>query len=380
MNTDSFYRELRAFHSFSDFTTDQYFENAPSDWVMMISDVEASTQAINKGKYREVNTLGAATIVAARKTMGEIDFPYIFGGDGATILVPKSYLPQVREALLALKELAVQNYGLSLRVGAISVNELEQQGLDVQVAKFEITPGKSIAFLKGAGVGEAEKLIKQTKRYELTGESSLKPDLSGLSCRWNPIPSKKGKILTILLHSRKGAFVYESFLNAANSILPQGIEGANPTNTELASYKKLAEMLNEEKKLHSGPFGLAYFFRAFEIVFAFLIFKWHLPAVFFDAKKYSKSMRSHSDFRKFDDTLKMVLDCSDDDVGQLKRCLEEGYEKGDLYYGTFETESSLMTCFVDGLGQGQHIHFIDALDGGYASAAVELKRQMRKQE
>jgi hypothetical protein len=35
-----------------------------------------------------------------------------------------------------------------------------------------------------------------------------------------------------------------------------------------------------------------------------------------------------------------------------------------------------MTCFVDGLNQGQHIHFMDAENGGYAMAAIELKKQM----
>jgi hypothetical protein len=36
-----------------------------------------------------------------------------------------------------------------------------------------------------------------------------------------------------------------------------------------------------------------------------------------------------------------------------------------------------MTCFVEGLGQGKHIHFIDAENGGYTSAAIGLKKQMK---
>ena len=34
-----------------------------------------------------------------------------------------------------------------------------------------------------------------------------------------------------------------------------------------------------------------------------------------------------------------------------------------------------MTCFVDGLSDGKHIHFIDGGDGGYAMAAMKLKAQ-----
>jgi hypothetical protein len=34
-----------------------------------------------------------------------------------------------------------------------------------------------------------------------------------------------------------------------------------------------------------------------------------------------------------------------------------------------------MTCFVSGFGDGQHIHFIDGDDGGYAIAAKALKER-----
>lgn len=88
-------------------------------------------------------------------------------------------------------------------------------------------------------------------------------------------------------------------------------------------------------------------------------------------------MQTHSDFRKFDDTLRMVLDCSLEEIFSIKSYLQSRYEAGEIFYGTFETDSSLMTCFVEGLGQGQHIHFIDSENGGYASAAIQLKQQIK---
>jgi len=36
-----------------------------------------------------------------------------------------------------------------------------------------------------------------------------------------------------------------------------------------------------------------------------------------------------------------------------------------------------MTCFVEGLQPGQHVHFIDGSGGGYAMAAKRLKAQRR---
>jgi hypothetical protein len=37
-----------------------------------------------------------------------------------------------------------------------------------------------------------------------------------------------------------------------------------------------------------------------------------------------------------------------------------------------------MTCFVEGLNQGEHFHFIDADEGGYVMASIQLKDQIKK--
>ena len=36
-----------------------------------------------------------------------------------------------------------------------------------------------------------------------------------------------------------------------------------------------------------------------------------------------------------------------------------------------------MTCYVNTVQPGDHIHFIDGDDGGYAMAAKEMKAQMK---
>ena len=37
-----------------------------------------------------------------------------------------------------------------------------------------------------------------------------------------------------------------------------------------------------------------------------------------------------------------------------------------------------MTCFLQKLEDGKHIHFIDGGDGGYAIAAKQLKAQIKR--
>lgn len=382
MSTLNFYEQLTSFRRFEDFVDDRHFSLLPEDWSVVITDVKGSTKAIGEGRYKEVNTIGAAAIVAVKRALGGRDFPYVFGGDGATILVPNHHVASVTQGLLGLKALARSNYGLELRVGIVSHGTLLQQGKTIAVSKFEVTQGKSIAILKGEGVSAAEALVKaEGSRYEAADSVAVEPDLTGLSCRWNPIPSRKGKILTLLVQSRSGQAGYEKFLAKLSEILPAGIEASNPVNVDLASYKSAKDLLVSETKLHRNLFSLAFIKRAIEIIAAVLIFKNGLPPVFFNAKAYAQSMRTHSDFRKFDELLRMTIDCDLEQTNKIKILLEDMHARGEIFFGILESESSLMTCFVEeGLGQGEHIHFIDAEGGGYAAAAVGLKNQMRTQK
>ena len=87
-------------------------------------------------------------------------------------------------------------------------------------------------------------------------------------------------------------------------------------------------------------------------------------------------MRTHSDYFKFDDSLRMVIDCTQEEHGKIKKYLEELRHENKVFYGIHESSSALMTCLVENIKQGGHIHFIDGNDGGYAMAAKQLKKQM----
>ena len=43
-----------------------------------------------RGRYKDVNTIGVASIVAIKNAMKNELFPFVFGGDGATALIPAS--------------------------------------------------------------------------------------------------------------------------------------------------------------------------------------------------------------------------------------------------------------------------------------------------
>ncbi len=135
-------------------------------------------------------------------------------------------------------------------------------------------------------------------------------------------------------------------------------------------YMSLKGMFRNEKKYEEKQYSVSSFKRKIEILLAYLIFKVFRKFQPRFLKSYSHSMATHSDFRKFDDCLRMVIDCSNKECSKIIDFLEN--TKG-VSFGFHKSDTALMTCLVDGLGQGEHIHFIDGGAGGYTLAAAQMK-------
>ncbi|MBN2605844.1 MAG: DUF3095 family protein, partial [Thiotrichales bacterium] len=52
------------------------------------------------------------------------------------------------------------------------------------------------------------------------------------------------------------------------------------------------------------------------------------------------------------------------------------YQAGILFYGCHQTNAAVITCLIEKTGT-DHVHFVDAADGGYAMAAKQLKTQIK---
>ncbi len=387
----NFFQRLPHFSVFNELVESRHFTKVPEDWFVVVADVEGSTAAIESGRYKDVNTIGAACIVAAQNAMDKTDFPYTFGGDGATLLIPPEAIDSVASALNAVKVLAKEKFSLYLRLGKVAVSELYGEGCVLEVAKYQLVPSRSVALFRGGGVSKAmaqlrgggasvaeEKIRKRPDRYRLSDGEVPNLSLKGLSCRWQPVPSKRGKTLTLMVraHSQDSAATYRKILDRLDKIFDGNLRAANPIHVDNMSYKRLWAILNEENRLHASPFSRAFIARAIDILLCVIIFKLKFPSIFFDAQKYADSMASHSDFLKFSDILRMVVDCSPVQVDEIQSYFKGLRESGEIAFGTTVAEDALMTCFVYGTGEGEHIHFVDGGGGGYAEAAKQFKMQI----
>ena len=386
--SESFYRELPAFTRFAEFTEAKHYRPAPDDWVAVVADIEASTEAIAAGHYKRVNMIGAGVIVAVLNACPEIALPYVFGGDGATLLIPPRLEPQVVDALQRTRRFADSAFDLKLRIGIVPLAELQRRGAEVRVAKFQLSPGNDLAMFSGHGIELAERLVKDSEDASFRlppAEGDEPPDLEGLSCRWEPLESARGIMLTALVRgTATGPEENALFAEVAAKIESILAPGANPSPATKQSMRQKFPPAGARLEALATK-GQQSLWKALRRVyfesFVFLIFdKFGLSAGGFNAHRYVEELRTNTDFRKFDDMLRMVLDCSAEEAAEIEAYLDEQRAKGRLAYGLHRSDEALMTCLVFSLAESRHVHFIDGADGGYALAARQLKAQLLEAE
>jgi hypothetical protein len=110
---------------------------------------------------------------------------------------------------------------------------------------------------------------------------------------------------------------------------------------------------------------------------AHLLFRTGLRVGGFDPARYRRQLVENTDFRKFDDGLRMTLDCTPALADRLEATLADAERAGIARSGTHRQISALMTCFVPSATRSDHVHFVDGAMGGYAAAARTLKAASR---
>ena len=164
-----------------------------------VADIVESTKAIAAQRYKAVNMAGASVIAAVTNALEGREFPFVFGGDGASFAVAPSDVAAAREALAATAVWVSEDLDLVMRVALVPVSAVRAQGLDVRVARFGPSANLSYAMFSGGGLGWAEAAMKRGEFAVPSAAPGTQPDLSGLSCRFEEIPSTRGVMLSVLV-------------------------------------------------------------------------------------------------------------------------------------------------------------------------------------
>ena len=83
-----------------------------------------------------------------------------------------------------------RDLNLVMRIALVPVAAVRAQGLDVRVARFGPSPNLSYAMFSGGGLGWAEAAMKRGEFAVPKAPPGTQPDLTGLSCRFEEIPSR----------------------------------------------------------------------------------------------------------------------------------------------------------------------------------------------
>jgi hypothetical protein len=378
---DGFYASLPVFRDFTQVMDPALFRPLPDDWVIGTADVVQSTKAIAENRYKAVNMAGAAVIVAVTNALGDRDFPFVFGGDGASFAVSAADADKAREALAATAAWVRDDLDLSLRVGMGSVAEIRAQGLDVRVARYAPSPNISIAMFAGGGIAFADAAMKRGDIALAAGPPGARPDLSGLSCRYEEIPSSRGVVLSLVVTPAHNADV-DAFRTAVEDIariVEKTPDASRPVPGQKLRLSWPPQGFELEARASRKP-GEALWVRRIKVLvwtfFAFVVMRFGIKVGGFIPAKYTRELIDNSDFRKFDDSLRMVLDCTVSLAEEIEEHLKDSAAKGILRYGTHRQQAAMMTCFTPSPTQSNHVHFIDGALGGYAMAASALKSSL----
>ena len=99
--SDRFYGGIPVFRGFGRLMDPALYSPLPDDWSIGIADIVESTRAIAEARYKAVNMAGASVIAAVTNALEGREFPFVFGGDGASFAVSPGDLDRAREALAA---------------------------------------------------------------------------------------------------------------------------------------------------------------------------------------------------------------------------------------------------------------------------------------
>jgi hypothetical protein len=374
---DRFYEALVPFDSFEDVVRRDRYRSPPNDWIIAVTDVSQSTEAIEQGRYREVNTAGAAVLAAIRNALPDLQFPSTFGGDGASFAAPGAYSSIIKDTLARTAAWAEDSLGLTLRVAVIPIADIRAQQLDVLVARFAPSSNVTYAMFAGGGLAWAEGELKQGRYTVPRAPIGVTADLTGLSCRFAPISTKRGVILSLIVVPRHDLTLFVELIEELLRTLRSDGTCLHPLPAEGPQLAWTGDYLDRAIK-KSGrriPFA-AWAVKYLSAVPARVGSLLGVPVGGFHEAKFRQELVENTDYRKFNDGLRMTVDCSSELADVVDARLEEAQRRGACFFGTHRQSAANLTCFVPSPTRANHVHFVDGASGGYTFAAANLKRNV----
>lgn len=384
--SEGFYAGLPPITDFAEITRAGSYRELPPDWHVAFCDVRDSTGAVAAGKYRNVNSIGAAAITAVINAVDGVDIPFSFEGDGAVLCVPPRRLDAVRAALAKTREVAREAFGLDLRIATVPVAEIPA-GFSVRVARYRVSEHYRQAVFSGGGIACIDALVKDpaTAGRYLIEPGSIEPQGSfeGFECRWQDIPSRHGETVSLMvlaLHHEpeRAAAVYREVIGKVREIYGDD-EACHPLALPQLAMTLDGGLLEDESGIRTAAAGYWQRWRwkmhiRLMVLAGAVLMRFGIRTAATDWSRYKPDLVRNADVRKFSDIYRQILSGTTAQRHALEAWLQQKFRQRQLLYGLHVTDRAHMTCLVFDYA-GRHLHFIDGADGGLFLAAKAFKER-----
>jgi len=176
-----------------------------------------------------------------------------------------------------------------------------------------------------------------------------------LECRWQDIPSKYGEIVTLLVMVRadfgqQSHHFYRNILKKIKYIYGEEIF-LNPIQSKNLKLTFNSTKLIKETRVRASSSGWLdrqlYLSKIqLETALGSLLMNLKVKTEELDWGVYKDIAIAATDYRKFDDMLRMVISGNEWQRKKLTGYLERNYREGKLVYGLHVSDRALMTCLV----------------------------------
>ncbi len=375
--TARFTRRLPVRKEFRTVLDDASYHTVPDDWLIALTDVVSSREEIERGRYKAVNLAGVAMISALMNALDTQQIPFIFGGDGAAIILAPSDREVVAKTLSETVAWVEEDLDLTLRAALVPVSAVRADGFDVLVQATQISNAVNNYAFRGGGLSRAEALMKEGQFAIAPASPGSKPDLSGLSCRWSPISAKGRSIVSIIIEA--GEHAEAEFPSKAARLLELAGMALQNSGTPMPRDGPPVAWPPKDLELeaHAMPskrsLGMRKASLYLSTLLAWFLFRTGLSVAGFDPKRYKEFTSLNTDYRKFQDGLRITVSLGDGELKKLTEFLEAERLAKTLRYGLCVQNSAILTCYVPSVTSDSHFHFLDGAGGGYAKAAENMR-------
>jgi len=366
--------------SISDLVADKsLFSKVPDDWYVIAADIKNSTEAIINGNHDQVNLVATGSVIAILNLAysKKITIPFFFGGDGATMLIPSELIKGSMAALNQHRINTLENFGFELKIGILSIKEIYNKEIELQISKVKINDILTIPIVLGEGLQYAERQIKAN--FSDSNNESIKiPDLlnlEGMECKWDKInpPESNQEVVSLIVIACNEVDPSEVFSKVLKNIdtIYGSLNSRKPISVKRLKLKASLRKLNDEMRTKLGRYDAFYLIKNWLTT---KIGKYYLKNTI-AGKTYLQKLVELTDTLTIDGRINTVITGTPQQRESLTSYLNHLEEKGKIKYGLHVSEQSVMSCYVRDMKKDDHIHFVDGAGGGYTKAANQLKNK-----